>query len=242
MVKGAIRLRKKMHRGFAIVIVVLICIAMVGSGFSLFFTGSGVPPTNSNAATNAAADYQARKVRLGAIAEQVKANPTNVQLQIDLGNEYYDAGVAAAEVAPAEVQENFKHAVGAYQIVLKTKKDPGVMVDMATAAYRSGDNDLAEKTFKEALSIKPDFFNGLVNYGVFLADAKQDLSGAIAEWQKAQNLAPDSSSKAQIQTFISQAQSQLKAPENKGGTNSATDGLSNPALKKGETSPATTGK
>lgn len=230
-----------MHRGFAIVIVVLICIAMVGSGFSLFFTSSGVPSTNSNASTNAAADYQARKVRLAAIVEQVKADPTNVQLQIDLGNEYYDAGVAAAEVAPGEVQENFKHAVEAYQNVLKTNKDPGVMVDMATAAFRSGDNDLAEKTFQEALTLKPDFFNGLVNYGIFLANAKQDLSGAIVQWQKAQSLAPDSSEKAQIGTLISQAQSQLKAPENKEGPNSTANGLTNPALK-GETNPAKTGK
>ncbi|EGW38952.1 hypothetical protein [Desulfosporosinus sp. OT] len=235
-------MNKKQHRGFAVVLVILISIAMVASGFSLFFSGSGLPSPDSNSPTNAAADYQAKKVRLAAIAEQVKANPSNVQLQTDLGNEYYDAGVAAEDVAPTEVQENFKHAVEAYQNVLKTNKDPGVMVDMATAAFKSGDNDLADKSFKEALSIKPEFLNGLVNYGIFLANAKQDLTGAITQWQKAQSLATDSTEKAQIGALISQAQNQLKAPTNNGVTNPATNGLSNPTLKNGQANPATTGK
>jgi len=235
MVKGASRMKEKQQRKFAIVLVVVICIAMVVSGGSMFFSGSSVPPTNSNTPTNApnsAADYQALKVRIAAIAEQGKADPSNIPLQNDLGNEYYDAGVAAQSVAPTEAQGNFKHAVEAYQNVLKTNKDPNVMVDMATAAFYSGDNDLAEKTFKEALTLKPDFYNGLVNYGVFLADTKQDLAGAITQWQKAQSLAPNSSEKARMGTLISQAQSQLKAPSNNGASNPATNGMSNPTLKK----------
>ncbi|HWQ42747.1 MAG TPA: hypothetical protein VN456_12030 [Desulfosporosinus sp.] len=216
----------KKHRYFAIVLVVLISIAMVGSGFSMVFSGGGVP-SGQNTPKNAAADYQAQKASLAAIAEQAKADTSNVQLQTYLGNEYYNAGVAAAEVAPTEVQENFKHAVEAYQIVLKTNKDPNVMVDMATAAFKSGDSDLADKSFKEALAIKPDFYNGLVNYGVFLAQAKQDLPGAITHWQKAQNLAPDSTEKERMGSLISQAQSQLKDPN--GASNPATNGTSIPA-------------
>ncbi|MDR3602029.1 MAG: tetratricopeptide repeat protein [Desulfosporosinus sp.] len=217
----------KWHRRFAVILVAIICIAMVVSGGSMFFSGSGLPSTNSNTSTNApnsVADYQAQKVRIAAIAEQAKADPGNIPLQNDLGNEYYDAGVAAQSVAPTEAQGNFRQAVEAYQNVLKTNKDPNVMVDMATAAFKSGNNDLAEKSFQEALTLKPDFYNGLVNYGVFLANAKQDLAGAITQWQKAQKFAPDSSAKAQLATMISQAQSQLQAPINKGTSNPATPG------------------
>ena len=230
-------MKKKQHRFFAVVLVVLISIAMVASGFSMYFGGSGVPAKNSTPATNTAADYQAKKVQILAIAERAKADPGNVQLQITLGNEYYDAGVAASELAPSEVQENFKQAVGAYQNALKTSKDPNVMVDMATAAFKSGDNDLAEKTFKEALVLKPDFYNGLANYGIFLANVKQDLAGAIVQWQKAQNIAQSSSEKEQIKSLINQAQSQL----NNGGSNPATNGMSNPSLKNNGANP-TTGK
>lgn len=226
-------MKKKQHRFFAVVLVVLISIAMVASGFSMFYSGSGVPSADPNTQTNAIADYQAKKVSIAAIAEQAKKDPGNVQLQSALGNAYYDAGVVASEVAPAEVQENFKHAVEAYQNVLKTNKDPNVLVDMATAAFKSGDNDLAEKSFNEALVIKPDFYNGLANYGIFLANVKQDMAGAITQWQKAQNIAQSSTEKEQMKSLIDQAQSQL----NNGVSNPATNGLSNPSLKNGGANP-----
>lgn len=218
-------MKKKQHGFFAWVLVVLIIIAMVASGGSMFFSGGGVPSSDTNTptnATNSVADYQAKKARIEAMVKQAKVDPGNVPLQTALGNEYYDAGVAAEEVAPTETKENFKNAVGAYQNVLKTNKDPNVMIEVATAAFKSGDNDLAEKSFKEALELKPDFYNGLLNYGFFLANAKQDLPGAIIQWEKAQNVALNSTEKDQVKSLISQAQSQLKAKP-------ATNGMSNPA-------------
>lgn len=231
-------MKKKQHGFFAWVLVVLIIIAMVASGGSMFFSGSGVPSSDTNTSTNATnsvADYQAQKVRIAAMAQQAKADPGNIPLQSALGNGYYDLGIAAQKVAPNEIQASFKQAVEAYQNVLKTNKDPNVMADMATAAFYSGDNDLAEKSFKEALAIKPDFYNGLVNYGVFLSQTKQDWAGALIQWQKAQNLAQNSSEKEQMNTLINQAQSQLKA-------NKETNGMSNPTLNKGAENPVTPGK
>jgi len=217
-------MKEKLHRKFAVVIVVLISIAMVVSGGAMFFSGSGVPSTNSNTSTNApnaAADYQAEKARIAAMVKQAKVDPGNIPLQTALGNGYYNAGREALNVAPSEVQENFKNAVEAYQKVLKTNKDPNIIVDMATSAFYSGDYDLAEKSFNEALVIKPDFINALINYGIFLSQAKQDWAGALKQWQKALPLAQNSSDKEQIQAMISQAQSELK-------TNPAAGGTSNP--------------
>ncbi|MDR3542979.1 MAG: hypothetical protein P4L69_18760 [Desulfosporosinus sp.] len=230
-------MKKKQHTFFAWVLVILIIIAMVASGGAMFFSGGGVPSTNSNATTQAAnpvADYQATKARLEAMVKQAKLDPGNIPLQTALGNEYYNAGAEAETVAIAETKENYKHAVEAYQNVLKTNKDINVMVDMATAAFKSGDNDLAEKSFNEALAIKPDFINALINYGIFLSEAKQDWTGALNQWQKALPLAQNSSDKAQIQAMISEAQSQIKASSNNGTSNPATNGMSNPTLKTGK--------
>ncbi|AFM43502.1 hypothetical protein Desaci_4667 [Desulfosporosinus acidiphilus SJ4] len=232
-------MRKGKQRGFAIILVSLITIAMVGSGFAMFFGSSGIQVPNQNSAGNSvAADYQAAKARLADLAERAKKDPSNIALQTDLGNEYYDAGSAAETAAPSEAAENYKHAVEAYQNVLKINKDPNVMVDMATAAFKSGQNGLAETTYQEALSIKPDFVNGLVNYGIFLAYAKNDLAGAVAQWQKAQKAAPTGTVKDQIAAMISQAQSQMK------GSNTAANGITNPnpALKNGASTPSPTGK
>jgi len=228
MVKGENCLNKKTQRFYAVILTVVVSIAMIGSGFIGYFYGGGAPAdsTNTTAASTAAADYQAKKVTIVAMVKQAKLDPGNVPLQTALANQYYDLGLASETVAPTETQENYKHAVEAYQNVLKTSKDPNVMVDMATAAFKSGNNALAEKTYKGALALKPDHFNGLVNYGVFLANIKQDLPGAITQWEKAEASAPNSTDKDNVKSLITQAQSQLK-------TKPAASGASNPnpALK-----------
>jgi tetratricopeptide (TPR) repeat protein len=222
-------LNKRSQRIFAGILAVLVSIAMVGSGLLVFFFSGDELPSGAGAATltaNATAEYQSQKLRIDAMIQQAKLDPENVLLQTALGNEYYNAGRKAMEVAPSEVQENYKKAVEAYQKVLKTNKDPNIIVDMATSAFYSGDYDLAEKSFNEALVIKPDFINALINYGIFLSQAKQDWAGALKQWQKALPLAQKSSDKEQIQAMISQAQSELQ-------TNPAANGTSNPnpALK-----------
>lgn len=228
-------MKKQTQRIFAGVLAVLISIAMIGSAIIGYLVGGNGSLAGSNAPQNTAnttANYQAKKTNIEALVKQVQQDPNNVQLQTALGNQYYDAGVAAQKVAPAEVQENFKRAVEAYQNVLKTKKDVNVIVDMATSAFYSGNDELAEKSYQEALELEPNFLNGLINYGIFLSQAKQDWAGALNQWQKALPLAQKSTDKEQIQAMISQAQSQLKA---------GSGGLSNPALN-GAANPATSGK
>ena len=111
--------------------------------------------------------------------------------------------------------------VEAYQIVLKTNKDPNIMVDMATAAFKSGDNDLAEKSFKEALTLKPDHYNGLVNYGIFLANVNKICQALSSSGRRLSLLLRAVRKKMQIKSLISQAQSQLK-------TTSGSERKSNP--------------
>ena len=215
-------MKKKTQRIYATILTVLVSVAMIGSGFLGYFFGGGSQPPDSTAlkTANATSDYQATKVRIEAMVQQVKLDPGNVALQTALGNEYYEAGVAAQEVAPTETKENFKHAVEAYQIVIKTNKDPNVIVDMATSAFYSGDYDLADKSFNEALALKPDFSNALINYGIFLSQAKQDWAGALKQWQKALPLAQNSADKEQIQEMITQAENELKTKPATNGTSS----------------------
>ncbi len=224
-------MNKKSQRIFAGILAVLVSIAMVGSGILVFFfSGDDETPTGKGAAqtANATAEYQAQKLRIDAMVQQSKVDPENVPLQTALGNEYYEAGVAAQTVAPDEMKANFSKAVEAYQIVLKTNKDPNVIVDMATSAFYSGNYDLADKSFKEALVIQPDFINALINYGIFLSQAKQDWAGAINQWKKALPLAQKSTDKEQIQAMINQAESELKANP---ATNGTTNQNPNPAVK-----------
>ena len=226
---GASFLKKKTQRIFAGILAVVVSIAMVGSGLLVFFFSEDeiTSGSSASAAAQAAADYQDQKLRLEAMVQLAKADPENVPLQKALGNEYYNAGVVAQDVAPAEVQENFKRAAEVYQNVLTTEKDENIMAALATSAFYSGDNDLAEKSYQEALALKPDFFNALVNYGIFLSQANQDWAGTLNQWQKALPLAQNSSDQELIQAMIDQAQSELNAKSAANGTSNPDPALNN---------------
>lgn len=215
-------MRKKTQRIYAGVLAVIVSIAMVGAGiFGLFFNRDQLSAGSnaSTAAFNAAAEYQDQKQRIEAMAQQAKIDPENIFLQKALGKEYFNAGITAQAVAPAEAQGNFERAVEILQNVIKTEKDENIMLVLASAAYLSANHELAENSYKELLEIKPDSLHGIINYGIFLSQAKQDWAGALNQWQRALTLAQDDSDKQQIQAMITQAQGELEAKAENGASN-----------------------
>ena len=139
--------------------------------------------------------------------EQVKANPGDIALRTKLGDAYYDYGLALQEQGLGEAAVTFKKAVDVYQGVLAANPtELNVIVDMATAAFYCGENDIADENFQRALAIDPNFYNARLNYGVFLYKAKKDSSAAIKQWQAglATNPAPEAANT--LRTLIGQAQ------------------------------------
>lgn len=149
--------------------------------------------------------------RIDSLNQVIEANPQDSQTRLNLANTYYDwAAQTLAGEKPEEAAAIFRQAVAEYQEVLKSQKDINILVDMATAAYFGGQDDLAEQTFQEALAEDPNFFNGLFNYGIFLMYAKEDYGAAIAQWEKAlkiENLPPES--KQQLENNIKYAQDMI---------------------------------
>jgi Tfp pilus assembly protein PilF len=153
--------------------------------------------------------------QVDAISQALKTNPEDPNLHLSLANTYYDLGLTQSTAeqdqnAVGEAANNLKQAVAEYQLVLKSKKDDvNILVDLATAAFYSGDSNLAEATFQQALAIKPDFYNALLNHGVFLMEAQGNYLGAIAEFNKALNTNPSQEDVQRINALIGQAQSKL---------------------------------
>lgn len=208
--------KHRKNRTIAIIIVALVSISMIGSSFVLFF--SDTPVTQTAAQNGGAADSQIQSLQgqVDGINQALKTNPEDPNLRLSLANSYYDLGMAQRDssqdqaAAVEMANTSLKQAITEYQEVLKSKKDDvGILVDMATAAFYSGDNTLAEATFQQALAIKPDFLNGLMNHGVFLMEAKGDYLSAIAEFNKALNTNPSAENVQQINSLISYAQSKL---------------------------------
>ena len=192
----------------AIVIAVLVSISMIVPSFTLLFSDS-----NNNVAANSdtiAATSQGLEKRVKALQETLEANPKDSSSRLELANAFYDLGVASFDSSSEKAVEYFSNAVKEYQEVRKTDNNVGVIVDMATSAFYGGQFDLAEKTFKEAIEVQPDFLYGLVNYGIFLMDGKNDYLGAITQWHTALTKGnPNDQQAKQIQSYIDFAQQKL---------------------------------
>ena len=193
--------KKKSQQITAIVIAVLITISIVGAGVYGYFYGS--PSPNSSSSTNS--DYSSFRNKVDTLNQKVRSNPNDIPLQQDLGNAYYDLATVVQKDAPNEAIEDYNQAIKYYQSVLNTKQDINVLTDMATAAFYSGQNDLAERSFKEALIHNPDFQQALFNYGVFLSEIKKDYDTSIRMWQTLLDKDPNGPNADQLRQLINQA-------------------------------------
>ncbi|AFM39621.1 tetratricopeptide repeat protein [Desulfosporosinus acidiphilus SJ4] len=189
-----------------IVIFILLAVCLIGAGaFGYFYNSNNAGSSSiSSSSTSNNSVYLNTKNRVNTLIQQLKASPNDIGLQEDLGNSYYDLGTADQKNAPNEAKDEFTLAVKNYQNVLKSKQDINVMTDMATAAFYSGQQDLAEKSYQKVLTINPNFSPALFNYGIYLYQIKKDNSSAIRMWQTVLNQDPNSPYSEQLKTMISQ--------------------------------------
>jgi len=203
-------LNKKKNRQIkAIIITILLTLVIVGSGAYGYFSGGTSQPSTSTPSSSANSDYNSSKDQVTVLSQKLKSNPNDILLQQDLGNAYYDLATVAQKAAPNEAKDDYFLAIKYYQNVLNTKQDINVLTDMATAAFYSGQNDLAEKSFKEALVERPDFTQAMFNYGVFLSEIKKDYSTAILVWQNALDKEPNGPNADRLKQLIPQAKDKL---------------------------------
>jgi cytochrome c-type biogenesis protein CcmH/NrfG len=128
------------------------------------------------------------------LIEQLKADPNNPELLTSIGNFYYDA-------------QQFPIAVDFYGRALKAKpEDAGVRTDMATAYWYMGNADSAIAEFNKALTYEPNKPNTLFNLGLVKWQAKMDIKGAVADWEKLLKTNPNYEGKDKVEQMIAEAQ------------------------------------
>ena len=198
----------KREKNMMIIVAILIAIMVLGFGGFLTASDKGKGVFSAN---DSNLGQQSLRNQVDTLRNVVKVNPQDTTARLKLANAYYDLGEQVRHgKAPDQAIPYFKQAVEEYEEVIKIKQDINVLVDMATAAFRSGQYELAEKTFNEAITAKPDFLNGLVNYGIFLMDAKKDYLGAIEQWSIALTKGNPTPDQAQlINRYIDWAQDKL---------------------------------
>lgn len=118
--------------------------------------------------------------RVGQLTSQAAAEPQNAAVRAALGNLYFDV-------------DRFDDAIKWYSESLKLKPaDPDVSTDLGIAFYYTNQPDRALEQFRHSLSVNPSHTKTMLNQGIVLAFAKQDLDGAARAWERVVQLAPES--------------------------------------------------
>ena len=147
--------------------------------------GAGAQPTPEQ--MRHMADKQAAP-----LMEQLKGDPGNAKLLVQIGNIYYDT-------------QQYPIAIDYYQRTLGvTPKDASVRSDMATAFWYTGNADTAIAEFNRALSDEPNKPNALFNLGVVQWQGKMDVTGALATWQRLLDTNPNYDGRSKVIELMEQ--------------------------------------
>ena len=129
---------------------------------------------------------------------QLKDDPKNADLLINLGNIYYST-------------HQFKTAAEYYGKSLDVKpKNVGIRTQMASCLYYLGDVDGSLQQLTQATVDDPKDANSLFNLGMIRWRGKKDSKGALAAWAQLLKTNPelDPSRKAQVQKLMADVRAQ----------------------------------
>ncbi len=119
-----------------------------------------------------------------------KAQPSNADVRIQLGNLYFDA-------------ERFDQAVPWYEAALALDpKNIDVSTDLGVCYYYTNEVDRALAQLDHSLALNPRHTKTLLNQGIVRAFGKQDLKGAVDSWQQVLAIAPNSEEGRRAQQAI----------------------------------------
>lgn len=146
--------------------------------------GGGVPM-----GAGSPTDYKKRIME----AEKIVArDPKNLQVWIQLGNDYYDTGQP-------------QKAIGAYGKALELKpNDPNVLTDQGVMYKQVGAFDKAVANFERAQQIDPNHLQSLYNMGVVYAEDLKQPDKAIKAWSHYLEIDPTSPTAQQIKGMLEQ--------------------------------------
>jgi tetratricopeptide (TPR) repeat protein len=121
------------------------------------------------------------------LQSRLEEDTSNTGLLLALANSQYDLG-AIYLFEMEQVTEGtdwFDRAVASYQKALQQEPENiEARVDMATAAFYTGQNELARAAYEQAIALAPTFAHARFNYAMFLFYSVGDYQGAIDQWEE----------------------------------------------------------
>jgi tetratricopeptide (TPR) repeat protein len=124
------------------------------------------------------------------LKEQLRSDPNNYNVLVDLGNSHYDLNEPAL-------------AIEYYERALQIRpNDAGVLVDLGAMYRQNGDADKAIELFNKAIQIDPRLPQAYFNLGMVFQVEKGDSVSAAKAWKKYLELDPNSQMKGFLQERI----------------------------------------
>ncbi len=129
------------------------------------------------------------------------------------------AAVGAARPLPPELLDGmlqaarsslfagrYGEAIAAYQAVLKRDpKNVDAMTHLGLIVALGGHTEAALEAFDKALALDPDYPPALLYRGQVLYEARHDVPGAIASWERFVKVTPPGEDRARVQRMIEEA-------------------------------------
>jgi tetratricopeptide (TPR) repeat protein len=175
----------------------LIIVAL--GGYLIFNIGGHkeAPPATGGIPVGAGsvADY---RQRIASAEKIVAADPTNRQIWVQLGNDYFDTGQP-------------QKAINAYGKALELNpKDPNVLTDQGVMYRQAKRFDLAIANFEKAQQIDPTHLQSQYNMGLVYSQDLHQPDKAIKAWTRYLQLDSTSPKAQQVKAMIEQLKSQPK--------------------------------
>lgn len=192
-------------------VIVLIFVVMFSA-----ILNNDTPAGSNNSSTNSNRELDQVMDRIETREARLANNPDDLSLLENLGYDYHDAGSINMFQLNDEKQGIFMYEQAMYYYSRVLEQDPDnfdVRTNMATVAWRVSPihYDLADEYFNMAFEQEgnPKMIIARGNYGNFLYFAKEDLEGAVEQWEIALELNPSVAQRDQFNNLIAEANKRL---------------------------------
>jgi tetratricopeptide (TPR) repeat protein len=193
-VLGNMRRRKGVMKIPFIILTIALVVGLIGS-FIMWSVPSGSFDTvsgNAAAVSEAANQVQLLQQQIKDAQQALRGEPEDVGLLKQLAAANFQLGyiyLFEQKKADEGIQQ-FQAAIPTYQQILKLEaQSDEINLSLAMAAYFSGQKELADSSFQQALALNPENALAHFNYGLFLAEVKSDYQQAVKQWQQTEQLA-----------------------------------------------------
>ncbi|MDR0434509.1 MAG: hypothetical protein LBH21_05525 [Gracilibacteraceae bacterium] len=196
---------------FTIVIIVLVSLTMLGSGFVALFS---IPESSGGQETELQLleeEYGQRRQLAANLSQSAENKPENRELRLALADAWLDVYILAGYLGKEETDGALNKALDLYAELTAAATDSAIQLKYATAAFYNRDFALTGELLTDLLAREPENVDALVIYGQYLFYGESDYDRAETAWQDALALARDDSERSLLEYYISLVQTAKNA-------------------------------